>query len=955
MRVLLAATDIFEGIGGGETAYSRIVSAAKKIDFYYFLNDAANLRKRNFSRPQNAHPVVLEARQEVALNMSGEHLGHHLTAAGVADQFARSVAGMSFDLADLADYFSCGPYLRAAFRKHGVSVGGIVLAMHGNLSNSMSLNWERGKYTAEDLEELRALERMQFRLADAVYALSEQYVEDYRREWDRPVTVLDPMCFVSRRFSLCKEQKSKPSLYCVGRAERRKGNDLFLEILRWCGRENYDRAFHIGNPDMLSNGQSSDMLLAEMAEKRGLSVQYIRAVSQEKLKAVWAGKSFLVVPTRYDTLNLVVLEALFSGCPSAVSNRAGVCTYLDRHWPGIPYVKLDFEHFSDSIDCLREAVIHYDETREALFQGLKQSWVRTDLEGEITRFYEQALTRRSGDGEGLDYDIPGSHETKSCPGPKAVREKPRWMEDPDTLEDPILLWELSEAGTLTKLSRSCQALREETREEIIAKLELAYAMAEHRLDRCAAWRQIARLQRKLGFHAEAAAHELRVLRLSEGGKPLLPDVLRSLRGAGYPEQADVAELLYGEQASADRVYAYLQDRRRQWLENPAAGPCAVEYDHRSANARIAVIVSLYNAADKLDFFLSMLSQQTALRKGMAEVILVDSCSPADEYAVAKSYLDRLNCLYLRSSERETIQMAWNRGLSRTGAEYITFLGVDEMLYPEALETLAAWLDSHPEEDWAVGDSLVTAVEKNGMLSADKMLYKRGDGKTRSALLETCYLSYVGGLYRRSLHDRAGYYDGHYRGAGDTEFKNRALPFFRPAYLGDTLGIFLDYPEERVTASPMAEIEDLQAWYLFRTPGGVRYEFENVSHSELEEMLRLSLSYRKSYCAHESADIDYALLLARHLLERVPDHPAASLAAEGLSMLQRDLRRLEDGGGALNRKEAEARIRQLNRNAHLVSARLAEAGLLEFGQRIPIMQDNRYEQHSWVWRPKLEHD
>ena len=36
----------------------------------------------------------------------------------------------------------------------------------------------------------------------------------------------------------------------------------------------------------------------------------------------------------------------------------------------------------------------------------------------------------------------------------------------------------------------------------------------------------------------------------------------------------------------------------------------------------------------------------------------------------------------------------------------------------------------------------------------------------------------------------------------------------------TLGVFLNYPEERTTASPKAEIEDLRAWYLHRTVAGL---------------------------------------------------------------------------------------------------------------------------------------
>ena len=57
-----------------------------------------------------------------------------------------------------------------------------------------------------------------------------------------------------------------------------------------------------------------------------------------------------------------------------------------------------------------------------------------------------------------------------------------------------------------------------------------------------------------------------------------------------------------------------------------------------------------------------------------------------------------------------------------------------------------------------------------------MPYDRRKYQQDLVYLETCYLSWVGALYRRSIHDRFGYYDGSFRGAGDTEFKSRILPF-----------------------------------------------------------------------------------------------------------------------------------------------------------------------------------
>ena len=76
--------------------------------------------------------------------------------------------------------------------------------------------------------------------------------------------------------------------------------------------------------------------------------------------------------------------------------------------------------------------------------------------------------------------------------------------------------------------------------------------------------------------------------------------------------------------------------------------------------------------------------------------------------------------------------------------------------------------------------------------------------------------WVGGMYRKSIHEHFGYYDSTFKVAGDTEFKSRILKFINVAYINENLGIFLNYPDERKSETPLAEIEDLRAWYLYRT-------------------------------------------------------------------------------------------------------------------------------------------
>jgi hypothetical protein len=244
------------------------------------------------------------------------------------------------------------------------------------------------------------------------------------------------------------------------------------------------------------------------------------------------------------------------------------------------------------------------------------------------------------------------------------------------------------------------------------------------------------------------------------------------------------------------------------------------------------------------------------------------------------------------------------------------------------------------------------VDRAGIYDGDIMTYDRRGYRQDLVYLETCYLSWVGALYRRSIHDRFGYYDESYRAAGDTEFKNRVMPHIRSAHVKLPLGVFNNYPEERTTQHPRAEIEDLRAWYLWRSPAGMDYAFGRRPVEDAVALLRDCFAYRKSFCGHWSTDYDMALSLSDHLLRR-PDRPDFAAAAfqetrravrliEELESLPSDL--LQPNAGLAPRLYGLAQLREAQGLARRQKERL---GLAET-PRFDVFNDNRYEQHWWSW-------
>jgi glycosyltransferase involved in cell wall biosynthesis len=971
MKILLIATNLYKSTGGGQTVYRKIIEATPNVDFFYFVtNESANAQK-----PSNAHPIILQGRRSLRVLAPPPYSSYKIGSLEEADQYARSVSGQTFDLVDIPDFYPFGSALRHVFHHHDVKVGSIVLALHGNISTSIELNWGSA---GNNVLEQKILEEAQFKSADGVYGISPRYIVEWQTKFCRHISYIDPAHFVASINTTIQPAIviTKPSLYCIGRSERRKGNDLFVELVRWLNRESYDAVAHIGEQDYSHRGVASGYLLENIAKQRDIKIDYLPSMSRGQMAKLYADRTVVLLPVRYDTLNLVALEALFAGCPVAVSTKAGVCDYLDQQHPGLPYIKIDFDDFYSAVAKLQDLIDNYDQHREGLHQYLLANPPFPSQSLQMELIYQNFISDTTALPSVVNSSVVPYEERGRSYKEKAFRIAQNFLPNrtyhalrrlvlapksfvienikkSEYFGDAKFFGVLADAKSLPwRLARIAEHT-EYNAERLREKLNEIYGVASSPLYRCNFWQEIARIERILGNELMAVTYELRILRLlGDDRLGLLPNVLETLNNNGFVHEAEAAAAMFGSAIQAEEhVYQYLTNAYQRNLTRSDKPWQAIE-DHRSsAPPKVSVIVSLYKAADKLAFFLTALSQQTLLRKGEVELILVDSGSPTNEHEVINTYLQKnpLNAAYARSAERETIQAAWNRGIGLARAPYLVFLGVDETLYPEALETLADELDVNPDVDWVMANSLVTAVEESGVYKHDIMPYIReGAGKDHT-YLETCYLSWVGGMYRKTLHERFGYYDETFGAAGDTEIKNRIMPYINVKYIPKMLGLFLNYPDGQTTASPKAEIEDLRAWYIHRTAGGVRYAFENRPVVDAEKLLCTALGYRKSYCGHMSCDIEYAGHLGNYIAKRDPNSRIANSTVDGLTEILDQLRSIEFS------EKQPSRLSSMNTliKAWKTSARKQGEDRVALKQIAwpcySVLNDNRHEQHSWLWK------
>jgi glycosyltransferase involved in cell wall biosynthesis len=1002
-HVLVLDFDLYRFVGGGQSVYQRLIALRPGDTFYYF----RRLEMADAPRPGNAKAIPYRMAYRARSGHLPRALAHFLWLYIECRNMAaamRQALGIdfAFDVADAPDYNQLGLFIRPALEAEGLHVSTVAVAMHGTLSSAFRAGWPTGQSDGPMLASLRVREHLQFRAADARYAISESYAAHWTRYAPVAVNMLDPLCVVDRSQPILPERSSTPAdLAFIGRREKWKGPDLFLDIAWWIDPALYRRLLLIGPDGPNHLGTGSDATLADMARRRGLQVDMAGAWPRAKVDDLFAGRTLLLLPSRQDTFNLTALEAIRHGCPVLVSSRAGVADWLRANLPELDWLITD-------IDCSRTAASHaamilkdYDGYRETLVAALERRRLVSDestagtvyLPGSgrdvkarqtivdlAARFALLLQLERLGGGGGvgsLRHSVGGllPHEIK-----RAVRSANRsvraaYRDTMNTVRRSVGRARLKTAvrdfaghspRTFIQISRSrtMPAFREwmlhgaERRDlEVLSKIgSLSREIPNRLVDRVRLFRELSRLERRAGREIVAATYALRLMRwLGQDVYGDLPFVAATLESEGFRHEARTALAMFSHGPDAfDRCLDLMHDAVERNRYSPVR-PLAVVDDRRNGGApRVSVIVSLYNAATKLGTLLTVLSQQTLAQRGELEVILVDSNSPADERGAFAAFAaeNRLPIVYARTRERETIQTAWNRGIQLSRAPYLAFLGADEGLHPEALARLAAVLDADPGVDWAMADSLVTSVDRNGVFDADVMPYDRQGYRQDLVYLETCYLSWVGGLYRRSIHDRYGWYDESFRAAGDTEFKNRIMPHIRSVRVPGLLGVFNNYPEERTTQNPRAEIEDLRSWYLWRTTAGMHYAFADRPAEHAARLFVDALSYRKSFCGHVSTDFDLASALAEHLVGR-PDAPA--WAAVGLResravlSLVRDIDLVPDDvphgpRGALAALWVHRQLTAMRRRA----ARHRSLFAMTQAPQYEVFNDNRYEQHWYSW-------
>ncbi len=230
--------------------------------------------------------------------------------------------------------------------------------------------------------------------------------------------------------------------------------------------------------------------------------------------------------------------------------------------------------------------------------------------------------------------------------------------------------------------------------------------------------------------------------------------------------------------------------------------------------KISLITSVYRAEEHIEQLMEDVTRQTVFKDKCEWLILnVNDKENNFEEEVILKYKEKYpeNIIYKRLDKDPGVYGVWNKAIKMSSGEFITNINCDDRRAPFALEKQASVLAENTDVDLVYNDSYM--VQEPNTLYED---VKPGTPQynfepfSKEAMLRN-NLPHNNPMWKRTLHDKYGYFDDKYRSAGDWDM------WLRAAFEG---GKFM-------------KINTVLGVYYFN-PKGISTNFENLSWKQEEE-------------------------------------------------------------------------------------------------------------------------
>ncbi len=207
---------------------------------------------------------------------------------------------------------------------------------------------------------------------------------------------------------------------------------------------------------------------------------------------------------------------------------------------------------------------------------------------------------------------------------------------------------------------------------------------------------------------------------------------------------------------------------------------------------VSAIVSTYNSERFIRGCLEDLEAQTIADQ--VEIIVINSGSEQNEEAVVKEFQQRYeNIKYIETDSRETVYEAWNLGIKASTGKYLTNANTDDRHRKDAFEVMVKVLEALPEVALGYADLIITEVENETFENCTPAgLFRWMNWNRKDLLKGVCFMG-PQPMWRRSVHEEYGYFDGSLVTSGDYEFWLRISQTQTFLHIPVLLGVYLRSP------------------------------------------------------------------------------------------------------------------------------------------------------------------
>ncbi|MFH1544988.1 MAG: glycosyltransferase family 4 protein [archaeon] len=176
--------------------------------------------------------------------------------------------------------------------------------------------------------------------ADRIIALSSEIKKIIESKTNPEKVVLIPNFVNTKKFSPSKKIPNR--IIFVGRLEKEKGIDLLLNALK--GEKDYELCI-IGEGSEKKN-------LQELASKNKVNATFKGLIPHSALNKEFASASIFVLPSFFEVMPVVVLEALSSGCAVIASDAFGIRDEIENEKDGLVFKKGNLQQLKEKLNLL---------------------------------------------------------------------------------------------------------------------------------------------------------------------------------------------------------------------------------------------------------------------------------------------------------------------------------------------------------------------------------------------------------------------------------------------------------------------------------------------------------------------------------------------------------------------------------------------------------------------------